>query len=99
MRRTWHCGYLDREEWLPSELPKVIGDVTYDCDVCPGWLVRQPAIAEAAEAGSAYDKGQIGVVFPDAPNLLIEAAILASRSFASHQLYRIRTRREGDSHD
>lgn len=57
-RATMHCGYMEASAWSGKGVPKGVpphfgGGKPYDVDVCPGWLVRQDAVIEAAEAYTA----------------------------------------------
>lgn len=47
-----------------------------DFDICPGVYVRQPAVAQAAEAQAAFDKGELTTYFPRTPNAILEGAML-----------------------
>lgn len=52
-----HCGYLPRSSWPPGKLRVICGPEPYTADVCPGWLVRQPAVGEANAALAAKEAG------------------------------------------
>lgn len=53
--------------------------------VCPGWLQRQPAVVEVAQAWRAFDKGCLGDVFPDPPAVLIEGLLLMDAEVTKQQ--------------
>jgi len=98
-----HCGWMPREEWAvwrtPQErgLPPAIGPVTYDLDVCPGWLVRQPAVVEAAQAHAAYDKGSMETFFPEAASSLLEGVQAMSQSLNRFQSWKLKESRRKDT--
>lgn len=86
-----HCGYVDRDAWRwPAELPARIGSVDYDCDYCPGYVARSPAVIEAASAYAAYEKGSFSDFFPDAASSLHEAVMVAASAFNSYEVERIK---------
>jgi len=60
---------------------KALGPDAYEVDVCPGWLVRQPAVQDGAEAYSALEKGALDRYDPDGLNVIWEMAVIAQRSF------------------
>lgn len=86
-RRSMHCGWLPRERWSAdrSGLPPAFGPDAYEVDVCPGWLVRQPAVMDGAQAYAALDAGALDLFDPLGLNIVWEMAIEAKRSF---NLYR-----------
>ena len=83
VRKSWHCGWMSRDAWKPgkADLPETIGGEDYDLDVCPGWVVRQPSIAETMQAYAAFDGGALEAFFPDAPNHLLEGVLRARQAF------------------
>lgn len=90
VRRSWHCGWMAESEWTDCQLPSHIGDEEYDAPVCPGWLVRQDAVAEGARAYAAYDKGELSTFYPEPTNALLEATEAAAQSFSKYQSYKLR---------
>jgi hypothetical protein len=90
VRRSWHCGWMPESEWTQCQLPARIGDEVYDLEVCPGWLVRQDAVAEGSRAYAAFDKGELSTLFPEPTNALLEATEAASQSFNKYQSYKLR---------
>ena len=61
-----------------------------DCDVCPGYLVRCQAVAEAHEAGAALDKNSLEIYYPNSENVILEAAMLYTHSWTSYEAYLMR---------
>lgn len=80
MRAEQRCGWLPASTWpeVPS-LPKYLidGEPKYP-PVCPGWLERQPLVVDVAHAWASFEKGCLGDVFPDPPNVLVEGLFLMS---------------------
>ncbi len=72
-----HCGWMEAEDWPPgpAELPPSIGTRSYDLDICPGWVVRQPTVGEACEVFAALDAGALAVAYPDLTQEQWEAAM------------------------
>jgi hypothetical protein len=98
-RAAYHCGFMDREDWRGDkpDLPAFIGfpedpqgRVSLEgIEVCPGWIVRQPAIVEAGHSAGALEKGQLGLYYPKAENVILEAAmefVAAQNNFESAQM-------------
>lgn len=99
IRRSWHCGYLERGEWSePYEGPTHLAGEPFELEVCPGWLVRQDPVIEASQAAAAFDKGELATFFPDPPNGLVDAALAAAQSFNAYQSAKIKEQREKHSH-
>ena len=86
VRQSMHCGYLPEESWTPGRegLPPAIGHEPYTLDVCPGWLMRQPAVIEAAQGRAALKHGVLTVFHPDPPAVFLEA-VRAMDSAFNHQ--------------
>lgn len=83
-----HCGWLPRSVWPEGDAdlpPCEIGGEVVIPEVCPGWLQRQPLVGEVAQAWRAFDKGQLGEVFPDAPNVIIEGVFALDAAISKHQ--------------
>lgn len=84
---------MDASEWTdPCELPKKIGSVSYELNICPGWVVRQPTVVQCAQAYSAFDKGEMNTFFPNASNLLLEGVLVACQSFNAFHSERIKNK-------
>ncbi len=81
-----YCGWLGKDLW-PKEpqQPLLVGQVQYDAPMCPGWVVRQPAVVEAAQAYSARKDGCLGDYFPEPSNALLEAVDVTAMSFNSYE--------------
>jgi len=81
VRASWHCGWMDESEWThPAQLPRTVGPVDYRAqgeaiDICPGWLVQQPAVAEAGMAYDAAEAGVLDQVYPEASLALVDAVV------------------------
>lgn len=83
-----HCGYIPREKWRsPAILPKSIGGIPYESDTCPGYLVRQPAVVQGAEAYAMLDAG---IFDPDRSRVLTQAALLLRRAVNVHALEKMK---------
>lgn len=89
VRAKMHCGYIDRADWIgagrPEGCPPAFNGEPYEVDVCPGWLVRQPGVVEAAEAYAAMEAGILDRYDPDGLHVVTQAAMLCQRSFNVHQ--------------
>lgn len=83
-RSMMHCGLMPRDQWTPEmdreAVPAYFGGQPYNANICPGWLVRQPAVIEASQAYSAYEKGALAIYDPDGMNVVLEAAMALDRS-------------------
>jgi hypothetical protein len=92
-RLQMRCGFLPREEWpagSEKRLPTAFasGALPYTSDVCPGWLVRQPAVIEAAQAYAALEAGILDRFDPTGLRVVTQAALEAKRAFNLHELER-----------
>lgn len=85
MRRAMLCGWIPGEQWTASALGMFDVGEPYEPPICPGWMMRQPLVREASEAWKAFDKGQLGEVFPDAPNVLVEGVFVMDGALAHKQ--------------
>ncbi len=90
-RLTWHCGWMDREDWAPwpeekanRPIPPRWGSTEYELDVCPGYVVRLPLVAECAQAWRAYDKGQLEEYAPDAEHAVWEGVLVLANSIDAY---------------
>jgi len=91
------CGWLPSEEWEPWDeknpaVPPIVGDVPYPLRVCPGWVVRQPAVVEACQAHASFKQGCFESFHPSAANSLCEAVLVVEQSFNRYEAYRIKER-------
>lgn len=68
-----HCGWMPRSTW-PATVVGVPFNKTEGCTVCPGWLTRQPAVLDGAEAYSARQAGALIQYDPDGLNNVWEAS-------------------------
>lgn len=89
VREGMHCGYLPRETWREPG-PQPISPTPLNCDICPGWLVRQDAVREAYEAYEAYEARIPERANPLRLRVVNEAAILMRRSFDLYKAERAR---------
>jgi hypothetical protein len=85
-----HCGYIPREQWPPGrgEVPVSFAGAPYQSDLCPGWVVRQPAVIEAAQAYAALEAGVLDRFDPLGLRVVTQAAMAAKRAFGLHELER-----------
>lgn len=87
-----HCGYVDRDQWVGDmpDLPPYVGDpftVRKQIDitglkVCPGWLVRQAAVCEAAQAYTALESGCLTEAFPGGESVVYDAAMILMSAYS-----------------
>lgn len=84
-RRVFHCGWLAEDEWLPCELPARIGPGPYTAEVCPGYLVAQPQIGEAARAAAALKAGALRDYYPRASAVLLDAAMELTAAYQRYE--------------
>lgn len=81
------CGWMEPSEWAPSlfaESPFDIDNAPYSPPICPGWTLRQPLIAEIAEAWRVYEKGCLDTFFPDPAHVLLEGVLILDASITAH---------------
>lgn len=90
VRAGMHCGFMPREKWAPGRaaLPPAFGGQPYEADVCPGWLVRQPAVIDGATAYTALEAGTLERFDPDNLRVVNQAALVAQRAFNLYQIER-----------
>lgn len=95
VRAGWHCGWMDRNEWTALTLTPDMFEGGLEmpdgtaCDVCPGYLRLLPQVSEAREACWALRKNVLPVYFPDASDVLLEAAKVLDQSFAEYEARRL----------
>lgn len=89
-RQDMHCGFLPRKEWREPMLPVALGPQAYDCDTCPGWVVRQAAVAEAAEAAAALEIGALELYDPEGLNVVWELAVRGRRARNNYERERMK---------
>jgi hypothetical protein len=90
LRALLHCGFMPRSEWSASRehLPPSFGGEPYTLDVCPGWLVRQPAVVEGAEAAAALEAGVLDRFDPLGLRVVYQAAMAGRRGANLYQIAR-----------
>jgi len=97
-----HCGWIPEEEWEPwrkpedRAIPTQIGPSPYRLNVCPGWVVRQPAVVEAAQAYGPYEKGAMAAYYPPdvTANNVYEGAQAVAHSFNKFQNWKLKESRK-----
>ena len=90
-RADMHCGFIDERRWpMPGSVPKHFGGEAYTVDVCPGWLVRQPAVVEGVEAYAAMEAGVLGRYDPIGVRAVDQAALAAKSAFARFEAHKQR---------
>jgi hypothetical protein len=97
VRRSWHCGWLEREEW--SEPYAFAADNLFDgaftmpdgsqCDVCPGYLAELPQMKEAARATWALRKNVMATYYPAPPAVLLDAVEIIDGAFSAYEAKQI----------
>lgn len=83
MRAGMLCGYLPESEWTASMLGEFdISGEPYSPPICPGWMIRQDAVIEIADAWHAMDRGALALAYPDPTNTLIDGVLMLDRAIA-----------------
>lgn len=79
-----HCGFMPRDSWIDVEgaLPKTIGPDEYTCDMCPGWLMRQPAVIDGVSAWKAREKNSLPMWDPENSQLVWECVEIFDRAMS-----------------
>lgn len=77
-----HCGYMPRTEWHD---PMIGVPDDYESDICPGWLVRQPAVREGMRAWRARDQKALDIYDPDGLAIVFEMTEIADAAISSFQ--------------
>lgn len=92
VRAFMHCGFMPREKWPPGEndVPPSLGPFPYTLDVCPGWLVRQPEVAEGARAWRAREKNALPIFDPSGLNVIWEMTEIADLAFSAFETEKMR---------
>jgi hypothetical protein len=87
---------MERVEWSPgrAQLPPKLGGIEYLLDVCPGYIVRQDVVTEAAAAYAAFDKGAFDSFYPEPSNLLCESVQELGGALNRHQAEAFKASRE-----
>lgn len=92
-RRRMHCGWMPKEDWLgeKAELSDLMGcsEQLSLLPVCPGWLVRQPAVEEAKMAGFALEKGALRETFPSLEHAIVDAAFICVGSWKAYEAFKM----------
>lgn len=106
-RRSWHCGYMEPEEWTECRIPASLGTrpIVFNDEsgkkladreiICPGWLVRQPEVEEAARACSARKDGVLDLYFPNQEHAVLEAAEWMAASISEYEAEELRKMKSG----
>lgn len=91
-----HCGWMERGEWTSYDGPTDfgLGLVHYakrgDPEaICPGYLITQPFVLEAAEAAAIPD-GEIETYYPDGEGTILAARLVAKGAQNLYQLSRMK---------
>ena len=91
-RRSWHCGFLPREEWTTQyhndpnafdgawEMPD--GSA---CDQCPGYVARLRSVREAIDATWALRRGVLTLYHREPSALLLDALRVADHAFSQRE--------------
>jgi hypothetical protein len=92
-RRFLKCGYVQREDWLPSDKRwgYVGGSSVHEPETCPGYTTRLPAVLEVAEAWSWWERGQLGMRGDLDSSLVSLVSTLNAEINASRDYYREET--------
>lgn len=86
-RQEMHCGFMPRSAWAAGApmLPPAFGPDPYDVDICPGWLVQQPAVIEGASAYSASKNGMLPRFDPLGLHRVTAMVEIAIRAFSIYE--------------
>lgn len=85
-----HCGYLPREEW-PDRMDGVprMPDGEF-VDVCPGWLVRQPAVIDGSRLWKAFDKSALAIADPEGLSVVLEMVEIYDVAIGAYRAHRLK---------
>jgi hypothetical protein len=89
---------MDKAEWPASmdpSLPEFMGPASNpvnvrEIGVCPGYLVRLPAVIECVQARSALEHGALAQYVPGNEAAALDGAMLASSSFNAYEIEQIK---------
>ncbi len=84
-RREMHCGWLPPEQWLLPGNEGVHKVKGYSGDICPAWLVRQPAVLDVTEAYVALSQNALDRYDPEGLNVIWEAAMRGMSAFKQYE--------------
>lgn len=78
---------MDRQHWPPGPPKNIppVGGEKYDCDACPGYVIRLESVAEGSRAFAWFSKGQLEVAFPSPNQKTIEACEVALQAWNSYE--------------
>lgn len=77
-----HCGWMPSTEWRE---PRLGVPQDFDVDVCPGWLVKQPAVIDGARAWRARDQKALEYFDPERLAVTWEMTEIADAAIALYQ--------------
>lgn len=71
---------MDEAQWLPMPPREAMPPagkrvIPPGIDICPGWIVRQPAVVDLCRAALAIDKHCFDALYPDPPAILVEGGL------------------------
>ena len=84
-----HCGWMDRERWAD---PMIGVPRDYESDICPGWLVRQPAVIDGARAWRARDQKALEIFDPEGLAVVWEMTEIADTAISLYQQEKLKTK-------
>lgn len=86
---------MARAEWgAAPPPPQLVGEESYEADVCPGWVVVQPAVVQGSHAFAARRDGALEAYYPDLPNPILEAADVCLQAFNRYEAAQLRDLKE-----
>jgi hypothetical protein len=59
----------------------------HEVGICPGFLVRMPAVQEGVQAYVALTHGELRTFFPGEQASLLEAALIVQQTFNLYELH------------
>lgn len=91
-RRSFLCGWIRQEDWLPVERRQpnacvVPGSPIVKPVVCPAYAAALPKAQEAARAYTWWDKGQLLVRYPEASEELMQHVEMFAAERQSAEVY------------
>lgn len=84
-----HCGWLDRSTWVD---PMIGVPADYESDICPGWLVRQPAVCDGMRAWRARDQKALDIFDPERLAIVWEMTEIADAAVSQYQNEKLKTK-------